>query len=119
MRHAVLALLLSVSPATAWEGPGFSPWSLSLQEVRGGLSYNAALTFTRAGKSWKVEGSCTVMDPANRAWLTQSGKGTARISESGVRGTLDRLGGFYVNGQSIVFGSTVCPSGEYMVGTGD
>ncbi|MBM1170183.1 hypothetical protein [Microvirga arabica] len=119
MRLAVLTLLLSTVSAQAWDGPGWPVWSLSVQEVREGLSYNATLTFKRAGKAWTVEGSCTLHDPSTGAWLTQKAKGRASKSESGIRGKLDRLDGFYVNQSSIVFGTLVCPSGEYHLGTGD
>jgi hypothetical protein len=119
MRYAILALLLSASNASAWDGPGWSPWTVSLQEMRDGLSYNAELRFTRSGKVWKVEGSCTIHDPANGAWLTQRASGIARKSESGIGANLDRLDGFYLNAESIVFGTMLCPSGPYNVGTGD
>ncbi|MBM6579419.1 hypothetical protein ILT44_04420 [Microvirga sp. BT689] len=119
MRTVALALLLSAAPALGWDGPGWSPWSLSLQEMRDGLSYNASLTFTRSGKAWRVEGSCTIHDPAHGAWLTQTAKGIARRSESGMRADLDRLDGFFVNADSIVFGTMLCPSGPYNLGTGD
>jgi hypothetical protein len=119
MRLAILALLLSSAPAIAWDGPGFSPWSLSLEERRGDLSFNAELVFTRDGKGWRVQGSCTVVDPHNHVFLTQTANGTATRSEGGIRGKLDKLVGFYVDQDSVVWGTMLCPSGEYHLGTGD
>jgi hypothetical protein len=119
MRLAVLTFLLSTAPAMAWDGPGWSPWSLSVEEVRDGISYNASVVFTRSGKAWKVQASCTAVDPANGAFLTQSAKGSAAKSEGGIRGKLDRLSTFYVDGNSVIWGTMLCPSGEYHVGTGD
>lgn len=121
MRLAVLTTLLSISAsaAQAWDGPGWSPWTLSLQEMRDGLSYNAELRFVRQGKAWAATGSCTIHDPANGAWVTQTAKGIARKSEGGIRADLDKLDGFFVNADSIVFGTMLCPSGPYNVGTGD
>jgi len=119
MRTAVLALMLSATPALAWDGPGWSPWSLSVTEERDGIRYSARATFTRSGKAWRVEASCEAYDIGTKAWLTQTGKGIARRSEQGLRADVERLDGFYVDEKRIVFGTMLCASGEYHVGTGD
>jgi hypothetical protein len=120
MKQAVLALLLSVTPALAWDGPGWGDrWSASLQEVRGGVSYNSVIYFTRRGKDWRVEARCEAYDPSTKAWLFQTGTGIARRSEQGLRATVERLDGFFINQDSVVFGTMLCPSGSYNLGTGD
>ncbi|UVF18472.1 hypothetical protein HPT29_018545 [Microvirga terrae] len=121
MRAAILMTLLSISAsaAQAWDGPGWSPWSLSVQEVRDGISYNSSVKFTRSGKAWRVDASCTAHDPANGAWLTQRGTGIARKSESGLRADVKNLDGFFVNQESVIWGTMLCGSGTYNLGTGD
>jgi hypothetical protein len=87
--------------------------------VRGGISYNAVLLFTRRGKDWRVEARCEAYDPSTKAWLFQTGTGIAKRSEQGLRANVNNLDGFFINESSVVFGTLLCPSGPYNVGTGD
>lgn len=119
MRATVLAFLLSVSPAMAWDGPGWDRWSASLQEIRDGISYNSVLTFTRQGKAWRVEARCEAYDTGTKAWLSQTGGGIAKRSEQGLRAQVKNLYGFYIDQDRVVWGTMLCPSGPYNMGTGD
>jgi hypothetical protein len=87
--------------------------------VRGGISYNAVLLFTRRGKDWRVEARCEAYDPSTKAWMFQTGTGIAKRSEQGLRANVNNLDGFFINESSVVFGTLLCPSGPYNVGTGD
>ena len=77
------------------------------------------ILFTRRGKDWRVEASCEAYDMGTKAWLTQKGTGIAKRSEQGLRADVKNLYGFYIDEERVVWGTMLCPSGTYNLGTGD
>jgi hypothetical protein len=51
--------------------------------------------------------------------MFQTGTGIAKRSEQGLQANVNNLDGFFINESSVVFGTLLCPSGPYNVGTGD
>jgi len=116
----VLLSTFMAAPAYALDVADLPTWSAEAHVVRGGMSRDTVLVFTRtAPGTWRVRAECQLTNVKTRKWTAHRGTGTARMHQGFVVGELGGLGRMVVAADRLSIDDARCASGPVTLGTGD